>query len=192
MSNLSGRSVIGTGRLPLYLRSDCVLQLDPMNIIEKIRDTETKLRAQTDPVKVLESWTMLGRLLSRMPVDQGELKRITEERDAIGLDVMISKLEDPDAFKPKEEPLPEFPQSELNEALRVFRHRLKFKKLDDESKITQRDLTMGKSANIDSIQPPGPSEFDPRIWKVLVKAGLLVEEGRGFYHEPRDKPQLRK
>jgi len=163
-----------------------------MNIIEKIRDTETTLRSQSDPVKQLESWTMLGRLLGRMPVDRAELKRVLEERDAIGLDVMISKLEDPNAFKTKEEPLPEFPQAELNEALRVFRHRLKFKKLDDESKISQRDVTTGKSANIDSIQPPGPSEFDPRIWKVLVKAGLLVEEGHGFYHEPREKPKLRK
>lgn len=156
-----------------------------MNIIEKIRDTETTLRSQTDPVKVLESWTMLGRLLGRMPVDQAALKRITEERDSVGLDMMIKKLEDPDAFKTKQDPLPEYSQSELNEALRVFRHRLKFKKLDDESKISQRDVTTGKSANIDSIQPPGPSEFDPRIWKVLVKEGKLVEEGRGFYHEPR-------
>ena len=156
-----------------------------MNIIEKIRDTEITLRSQTDPVKVLESWTMLGRLLGRMPVDQADLKRITEERDAVGLDVMISKLEDPDAFKPKEEPIPDYSQAELNEALRVFRHRLKFKKLDDESKISQRDVTTGKSANIDSIQPPGPSEFDPRIWKALVKAGKLVEAGQGFYHEPR-------
>lgn len=162
-----------------------------MNIIEKIRETETKLRAQTDPVKQLESWTMLGRLLGRMPVDQAELKRIAEERDSIALDAMISKLEDPDAFKPKEEPMPEFSQAELNDALRVFRHRLKFKKLDDESKISQRDVTTGKTAMIDSMQPPGPSEFDPRIWKVLVKAGLLVEEGRGFYHEPRGKPKLR-
>lgn len=156
-----------------------------MNIIEKIRDTETKLRPMTDPVKVLESWTMLERLLGRMPVDQGELKRITKERDSIGLDVMISGLEDPDMFKVKEEPLPEFAQAELNEALRVFRHRLKFKKLDDESKISQRDVTTGKTANIDSIQPPPPSEFDPLIWKVLVKAGKLVDAGQGFYHEPR-------
>ncbi len=161
------------------------LQYLRMNIIEKIRDTETKLRSQSDPVKALESWTMLGRLLGRMPVDQGELKRITQDRDAVGLDVMIAKLEDPDAFKTKEEPLPEFPQAELNEALRVFRHRLKFKKLDDESKISQRDVTTGKSANIDSIQPPPPSEFDPRIWKVLVKNGKLVDAGSGFYHEPR-------
>ena len=156
-----------------------------MNIIEKIRDTEQKLRAQSDPVKQLESWTLLARLLGRMPIDQAELARITKERDSIGLDVLISKLENPDAFKAKEEPLPEYSQKELNEALRAFRHRLKFKKLDDESKISQRDVTTGKKANIDSIQPPGPSEFDPRIWKVLVKEGMLVEEGRGFYHEPR-------
>ncbi|MBL4699607.1 MAG: hypothetical protein JKX70_12325 [Phycisphaerales bacterium] len=156
-----------------------------MNIVEKIRDTETTLRSQSDPVKVLASWTMLGRLLGRMPVDQSELKRICDERDSVGIDVMIAKLEDPDAFKTKQEPLPEYSQAKLNEALRVFRHRLKFKKLDDESKISQRDVTTGKSANIDSIQPPGPSEFDPRIWKVLVKAGKLVDAGSGFYHEPR-------
>ncbi|MFG0245436.1 MAG: hypothetical protein ACF8MF_05210 [Phycisphaerales bacterium JB052] len=154
-----------------------------MNIIEKIRDTETKLRAQSDPVKQLESWTMLERLLGRMPVDQALLKQIVKDRDAIGLDVMISKLEDPEAFKPKEEPLPDYSPAELNEALRAFRHRLKYKKLDDESRISQREVTTGKSAKIDAMQPPGPSEFDPRIWKALVKAGKLIEEGRGFYRE---------
>lgn len=155
-----------------------------MNIIEKIRDTETKLRAQTDPVKQLESWTMLERLLGRMPVDQSLLKQVVSDRDAIGLDMMIRRLEDPEAFKPKEEPLPEYSQAELNEALRAFRHRLKFKKLDDESRISQREVTTGKSVKIDAMQPPGPSEFDPRIWKVLVREGKLIEEGRGFYREP--------
>lgn len=155
-----------------------------MNIIEKIRDTETKLRSQSDPVKQLELWTMLQRLLGRMPVDQSLLKQIVKDRDAIGLDMMIAKLEDPMAFKPKEEPLPEYTQAELNDALRAFRHRLKYKKLDEESQISQRELTTGKHAKIDSMQPPGPSEYDPRIWKVLVKNGMLVEEGRGFYREP--------
>ncbi len=154
-----------------------------MNIIEKIRDTETKLRSASDPVRQLEHWTLLGRLLGRMPVDQGELKRVCEQRDSVGLDAMITKLENPDAFK-KDEPLPEYSQSELNEALRAFRHRLKFMKLDQESQISQREVTSGKKANIGSIQPPGPSEFDPRIWKALVKKGMLVEEGRGFYKEP--------
>lgn len=154
-----------------------------MNIIEKIRDTETRLRSATDPVRQMEHWAMLQRLLGRMPVDQGELKRICEQRDAIGLDVMITKLEKPDAHKPDEQ-LPEYTQAELNEALRAFRHRLKYMRLDKESQISQREVTSGKRANIDAMQPPGPSEFDPRIWKVLVKKGMLVEEGRGFYREP--------
>jgi hypothetical protein len=154
-----------------------------MNIIEKIRDTETKLRDATDPVRQLEHWTMLQRLLGRMPVDQGELKRICEDRDSIGLDSIISMLENPDAFK-KEEPLPTFTQTELNEALRAFRHRIKYMKLDQESQISQREVTSGKKADIGAIQPPGPSEFDPKIWKVLVKEGMLVDEGHGFYREP--------
>lgn len=162
-----------------------------MNIIEKIRDTETKLRAIGDPMKQLDSWNLLERLLGRMPVDQAELARIIKERDAIGLDVMIQKLEDPEAFKTKEEPLPEFTQAEMNEALRVFRHRIKFKKLDDESRISQRNLTGGKQAQIDSMQPPGASEFDPLIWKAMVKKGMLKYDGQGFYHEPPARGHLK-
>ena len=162
-----------------------------MNIIEKIRDTETKLRSETNPVRQMESWAMLERLLGRMPVDQSELARVIKERDAIGLDDMIRRLEDPEAFKAKEEPLPEFTQTQMNDALRAFRHRIKYKKLDDESRISQRNLTAGKSAQIDSMQPPGASEFDPLIWKVMVKEGMLVYDGQGFYHEPPAKGTLK-
>lgn len=154
-----------------------------MNIIEKIRDTESKLRAADDPVRQLEHWTLLERLLGRMPVDQAQLKQILADRDMAGLDEMIQRLENPDAFK-KQEPLPEYTQAELNDALRAFRHRLKYMKLDQESQISQREVTSGKKADIGAIQPPGPSEFDPRIWKALVKKGMLVDEGRGFYREP--------
>jgi len=157
-----------------------------MNIIEKIRDTETQLRSATDPVRQMEHWALLERLLSRMPVDQSELKRICNDRDAVGLDALISRLENPEAFK-KEEPLPDFTQTELNDALRAFRHRIKYMKLDQESQISQREVTSGKRADIGAIQPPGPSEFNPKIWKVLVKKGMLVDEGKGFYREPYDK-----
>lgn len=156
-----------------------------MNLIQKIRDTETKLRSETNPVRQMESWGLLERLMGRMPVDQTELARICKERDAIGLDVIISKLEDPDAFKQHQEPLPEFTQTELNDAMRAFRHRIKYKKLDDESRISQRNLTGGKKAQIESMQPPGASEFDPKIWKVMAKKGMLVDDGGGFYHEPQ-------
>ncbi|MFK7759494.1 MAG: hypothetical protein AB8C13_06060 [Phycisphaerales bacterium] len=158
-----------------------------MNLIQKIRDTETKLRSESNPVRQMESWALLERLMGRMPVDQAELARICKERDAIGLDVIISRLEDPDAFKQHEEPLPEFTQSELNDAMRAFRHRIKYKKLDDESRISQRNLTGGKKAQIESMQPPGASEFDPKIWKVMAKNGMLVDDGGGFYHEPEKR-----
>lgn len=154
-----------------------------MNIIEKIRDTEIKLREATDPVRQMEHWALLERLLGRMPVDKAELKRITAERDQCALDEMLQRLENPEAFE-ESESLPDFSQTQLNEALRAFRHRLKYLKLDQESQITQREVTSGKKADIGSIQPPGPSEFDPKIWKVLVKTGKLVDEGHGFYREP--------
>lgn len=161
-----------------------------MNLIQKIRDTETKLRSESNPVRQMESWTLLERLMGRMPVDQSELARVCKERDPTGLDVMIQMLEDPEAFKTKEEPLPEFTQAQMNDALRAFRHRIKYKKLDDESRISQRNLTGGKSSQIDSMVPPGASEFDPLIWKVMVKHDMLVYDGQGFYHEPPARGKL--
>ncbi len=162
-----------------------------MNLIQKVRDIETKLRSESNPVRQMESWGLLERLLARLPVDVSEFERVIKERDAIGLDSMIAKLEDPEAFKTKEEPLPEFTQAEMNEALRAFRHRIKYKKLDDESRISQRNLTGGKKAQIDSMVPPGASEFDPLIWKVMVKKGMLVYDGQGFYHEPPAQGKLK-
>jgi hypothetical protein len=162
-----------------------------MNLIQKVRDTETKLRSESNPVRQMESWGLLERLLPRLPVDQTELARIIKERDAIGLDAMITSLENPEAVQTKEQPLPEFTQAEMNEALRAFRHRIKYKKLDDESRISQRNLTGGKTAQIDSMQPPGASEFDPLIWKVMVKKGMLVYDGQGFYHEPPAQGKLK-
>jgi hypothetical protein len=162
-----------------------------MNLIQKVRDTETKLRSESNPVRQMESWALLERLVGRLPVDQSELARIIKERDAIGLDSMITLLENPEAIETKEPELPEFTQAELNEALRAFRHRIKFKKLDDESRISQRNLTGGKKAEFDSMVPPGASEFDPLIWKVMVKKGMLIYDGQGFYHEPPAQGKLK-
>lgn len=81
--------------------------------------------------------------------------------------------------QPDASPAPPSPQ-ELKSALKVFRKRLKFMRLDDESKLGGHGaMTGGKRSGVVGITPPG--EFPKAVWDELVKQGQLKSVGRGLY-----------
>ena len=65
---------------------------------------------------------------------------------------------------------------ELKRALKAFKKRLKFAKLDDESGLSRGGK---KQSSIAGITPP--SGFPPGIWEELVTKGKLRREGAGTY-----------
>jgi hypothetical protein len=67
----------------------------------------------------------------------------------------------------------------IKHAMKAFRKRLKLARLDDESKIGNRQLTGGRQSSIVAIQAPygHPKE----VWDELVRQGKLKDVGRGFY-----------
>ena len=65
---------------------------------------------------------------------------------------------------------------ELKRALKAFKKRLKFARLDDESGLSRGG---GKKSGIVGITPP--SGFPPGIWEELVAQGKLKREGIGIY-----------
>ena len=154
-----------------------------MNLVQKLRSLHDDIAARVakgvDPLGLVDDWALAERLLLRMPVDLDEADRVFKARDLAGLDVLIARLEAP----PKQEELPEFPQPELDHALKLFRKRLKLQRLADESRLGGRYTSGGRSSKLDAITPPEDVE-DPRIWKVLVRAGKLKDAGQGFYAEP--------
>lgn len=158
-----------------------------MNVIEKLRQLHTDIEGASDGFKVVDAWTLAGRLLGRLPVDQIEASRVVSEKDASGLDALIGQLENPEPAAGGA-PAQEFTEHELNDAMRAFRKRLKFGRLADESKLRGHYTTSGKASGIDAIEPP--REFPGEIWKELARQGRLEHTGQGFYREPPGKPKL--
>lgn len=151
-----------------------------MNALQKIRSLHTDITTSGNGLKIVDAWTLAERLLSRMPCNQTDVKRICKEKDAVGLDALLRGMEHP---QPVIQPaLPEYPEEQLAAAMRAFKKRLKLMRLSDESKLGGRYTSGGHTSKIDAIQPP--EDFPPQIWKVLAKSGKLVDTGRGFYAEP--------
>lgn len=75
------------------------------------------------------------------------------------------------------------PEDQLKGALTAFRKRLKFTKLDQESKLGgHRPTTSGKQSNVMGIVPP--NQYPPAVWKELARLGRLKDLGGGFYGLP--------
>lgn len=151
-----------------------------MNALEKLRELVGEIRASNSPAQASAAWSLAGRLLGRMPVDQDELARVIRECDGAGLDAIVTRLEHPEPG-PDEGGSQATPVSdaEMTAALRAFRKRLKLSRLSDESKLGGRLLTGGRSSQIDAIIPP--REYPPAVWRALVEAGKLKYTGQGFY-----------
>jgi hypothetical protein len=116
-----------------------------------------------------------------MPLDQTEVKRVCDARDAVGLDALVRRLESPAPAKPAsvDPAVAAVSAEEMRAALHAFNKRLKLMRLSDESRLGGRYTSGGRASNIDAIQPP--DEHPEAVWKALVAAGKLRYAGEGFY-----------
>ena len=150
-----------------------------MNALEKLRQVANDISANKDPLKLQSHWDLAVRLMSRFPVDQNAAMEAYKAKDFAAFDALLRTLEAP---KPKSEPKDKGPVEvtyEMREALKAFRKRLKLTRLDDESRLGNRQMTGGLKSEVDAIIPP--SEYTPEVWKSLVRAGVLTDMGQGFY-----------
>ena len=76
-------------------------------------------------------------------------------------------------------PSPAAPTSEeLKLALKAFRKRLKFTRLDDESRLGYGAMTSGGTSGITGIRPP--NQYRQAIWDELIKQKKLKNLGHGL------------
>jgi hypothetical protein len=68
---------------------------------------------------------------------------------------------------------------QLKSAMKMFRKRLKLKKLDDESKLGRSPLSSGRKSATVAIM--APREFPPAVWEELTRQGKLRHAGGSFY-----------
>jgi len=148
-----------------------------MNIVQKARQMVGEVQTAQGK-KLDEAWALVGRILGRLPVDPGEADRVVRQRDAAGLDAIVTAIESP---APEAAPaeISEAERAQMGAAMRAFRKRLKIARLADESKLGGRQLSGGRKSEIDAIQPP--TDYPREVWDALVADGQLTHTGGGFY-----------
>lgn len=153
-----------------------------MNALQKLRQLVGEIGK--GPASAMQAWPVAQRLLSRMPLDQAEIKRVCDARDPVALDAIVTRLERAESKTAAMSPAAAaVTEEEMKAALKAFHKRLKLARLSDESRLGNRYTTGGRSSKIDAIQPP--DDFPPHVWEALVHAGKLTNTGQGFYAPTR-------
>ena len=130
------------------------------------------------------TWGQIHKLLLASPIDKTAVGHMIARRDVPALKRLLDaeSLEDfdPDAeVETSGDTLTEFDAEEKRKAMRAFRRKLKYARLDDESRLGVGPMSGGKSSEISAIIPP--SEFEREIWRALVRDGVLRDMKQGFY-----------
>ena len=131
-------------------------------------------------------WGKLHKTLLRSSVDAAIAGKIIMHRDEVELAKAIEQLQSGDAVtlgnEMEEAPTSDIPFETKKKAMRVFRNRVKYMKLDQESKLGVGPLTGGKEMKFDSIA--APHDFPSEVWQALANEGQLTDDGGGFYRLP--------
>ena len=155
----------------------------PQVIIDEIVILANKITAAD---KAGPLWGELHRILLKSPVDPTVAAKIIMHKDVEELNSVVRQLQHGEEVtvesEQKSEPLPELSHETKKQAMRVFRKRVKFIKLDRESKLGIGPLTTGKEATFDSVE--APHDFPSQVWRVLALEGQLIDDGGGFYSLP--------
>jgi hypothetical protein len=152
-----------------------------------LKELATALAAleSADPAAAGPHWGAMHKLLLKAKADPQSLMRIVGTRDVAELKRMVARArgeEVPDAPAAAEglpSEHPEFDQALLQDALRLFRKRLKLMQLDADSKIGHGPMSGTGQHRIQSMVPP--REHPMAVWDALARLGKLRRDGDGFY-----------
>jgi len=150
--------------------------------IDEITTVAEQILASKDPGSL---WGKLHKAFLKSPVDSATAAKIIMHKDLDELRRVISQLNSGSEVvinETKEEELPYLEHDQIVEALRVFRKRIKFMKLDHESKLGVGPLSGGKELKFDSIM--APHDYPMGVWKALAHDGHLIDDGGGFFRLP--------
>ena len=127
-------------------------------------------------------WGAMHKALLKAKVDPQVIMRFVASRDSTSVDLLVRWLSGEEIELPaaplEVAPIVVDPET-MKSAMKMFLKRLKYARLDAESKLGVGPMSSGKKSEIDAMEPP--RDFPSSVWNALVAAGRLKKEGAGFY-----------
>jgi len=151
----------------------------------------------SDPSSAGPHWGAMHKLLLKAKIDPQGIMWIVGNRDTAELTRAVARAKGeevvepaPDASSntgahaadgstPSTPPAQEFELSVLQDALRMFRKRVKLSQLDADSKLGVGPMSGTGQHRIQAMLPP--RDYPWGVWEALVKAGKLRRDADGFY-----------
>lgn len=155
------------------------MTVDPTTLT-KLDELMTAIRTYGDPHRAGGEWKQAFKLLQKTDLPSARVSHAVGMRDVALLTELIAQLRNPAAPEPSP-PAVDVPSMETCRlAMRAFRKRLEFTRLDDESRISSHNpLSRGEESQIAAINPP--IEWPQSVWQELVRQGRLRSVGHGCY-----------
>mgnify|MGYP006908248800 CR=1 FL=1 len=152
-------------------------------ILPKLDTLLTTSKGYTDPRRAQAEWKQVYNLLKGTSAKGNHLDNVVARRDVEDVEAIIATLRG-DAPSGASD-TPAIDEDTLKAALKMFKRRMKFAKLDDVSKLDVRNATSkGESSSIAAIEPP--REYPKAVWDELIRRGVLKAMGGGTCQFVRD------
>ena len=138
--------------------------------------------AACDAAAAGPQWGAMHKLLLKAKVDPAAIMKLVANRDVAGLADLVRWLHGEEVAVVEAAPEPEAPAVDpevMRAAMKVFRKRLRYARLDAESRLGVGPMSSGKRNDIDAIE--APREHPMPVWRALVAAGRLRAVGGGFF-----------
>ena len=138
--------------------------------------------ASADAAAAGPQWGAMHKLLLKAKVEPGAIMKLVANRNAAGLSDIVRWLHGEEIAEVIEAPARTAPVVEpevMRAAMKIFRKRLRYARLDAESRLGVGPMSSGKRNEIDAVE--APREYPTSVWLALVAAGRLKSEGKGFY-----------
>ena len=151
------------------------------DIVDSVVSLAEQIKTSSDAGPL---WGQLHKAFLKSTVEPSVAAKIIMHKDVEELNKVVTQLQCGSDVTIEEEvvSLPELEHETIIEALRVFRKRIKFMKLDHESKLGVGPLTGGKELKFDSVM--APHDYPMEVWQSLAASGHLIDDGGGFFRIP--------
>ncbi len=155
------------------------MTIDPTTMT-KLDELVAAIRGYDDPRRAGGEWKQVYRLLQKTELPPDRVTGVVGMREVAGLTELIDQLRDPAAAAAP--PKADAPSAETcKRAMRAFRKRLAFTRLDDASRFSRHDpLSRGADSRVAAAITP-PSEWPESVWQELVSQGKLSCIGHRLY-----------
>jgi hypothetical protein len=154
-----------------------------VDVQAKLESLLEAIQAVPDPRRANTEWKQALAQLKKTDSDRNLVDNVVAMRSVERLSELIQSLkvaDEPEESEASAAGAEAVDDATCKAAMKLFRRRLKFMRLDEESQINSRSpLTSGRASEVNEVAPP--IEFPKEVWAELARRGKLRHTGKGFY-----------